>query len=433
MNILILHRIPYHKIDYHYGIDHAVHDVTYFGKPELLDTLPAGLRHQRVERPGIASSFEEAKTWLQQASLRFDRIISLSEYELLDAARLREWLGMPGASVEQVTLVRDKIRMKQAAACAGLRVPRFLPLVDFLAQQPSEGWQGATVLKPRSGASSEDVVVFATAGMACEAIAGLRSGVPRLDSPADKALARAAFEVEEFIAGPILHYDGLIAGGEILALTASRYVNTCLDYANGKPLASFHFPVTDAALAWVRRALDSVGIREGSFHLEAIDSDGELVFLEVGNRVGGADVVATFELATGIHLPSQELRILLGENGPLSHDPGHAGRGMWHGWFVVPGHHLGGGYHAGIGGIAVFRNSTAVLRWNELAIGTALPTGITYQAHEVPLAGVIATASADETRGWFESLFESITLAAPAPAEQSSDPSSRAEPQQVAR
>jgi hypothetical protein len=411
MNILILHRIPYHKIDYHRGIDHELHDVTYFGKRELLDTLPCGLRHTRVERPGLTSSFEEAKAWLEQEPKHFDRVISLSEYELMDAALLREWLGVPGATVEQVTLVRDKVKMKHAVARDGLRVPRFLPLDIFLAQTFDKDWEGATVLKPRGGASSEDVVVFASAADARNAILNLHSGVAQLDTQANLA-AREVFEVEEFITGPVLHFDGLVAQGKVLALTASRYVNTCLDYAKGEPLGSFHFPVTEVARIWVQQALNSVEIRNGSFHLEAIQSDGELVFLEVGNRVGGADVVATFELATGIHLPSQELRILL-DNNFLPLVTNRATTELWHGWFVVPGHHLGGGYYKGIDRIGAFRHDSAVLRWNELAVGAPVPTYITYLAQEVPLAGIIATASAGESQIWLESLFASLATVSP--------------------
>lgn len=411
MNILILHRIPYQKIDYHRGIDHDRHDVTYFGTRKTLDTLPSWLRRREVERPGRAAVYDEGVAWLEREPQHFDRVLSLSEYELLDAARLRERLGVPGAPLEQVTLVRDKVKMKQAVARAGLRVPRFLPLADFL--DAGAQWSGPTVLKPHSGASSEDVVVFPTAKQAREAIASRRSGVPRLD--ADIA-TRDAFETEEFVTGPVLHFDGLIARGEVLALTASRYVGTCLGYANGQPLGSYHFPVTEAARGWVGRALDGVGIKDGSFHLEAIENDGELVFLEVANRVGGADVVATFELATGIHLPSQELRILLGENAPaLKADV--TSTGLWHGWFVVPGHHLGGGAHGGIDGIESFRNDAAVLRWNELKTGAPLPENITYQAHEVPLAGIIATTSAAETHEWFERLFAAVRLRRPADSE----------------
>ena len=116
MNILVLHRIPYHKIDYHRGIDHDAHHVIYFGTREALGTIPAWLRHRPIERPGKAGTFEEARAWLQREPLRFDRVISLSEYELLDAAQLRESLDVEGAPVAQVMLVRDKVRMKHAVA-----------------------------------------------------------------------------------------------------------------------------------------------------------------------------------------------------------------------------------------------------------------------------------------------------------------------------
>lgn len=159
-----------------------------------------------------------------------------------------------------------------------------------------------------------------------------------------------------------------------------------------------HAGAYDEAIAWLEREPQ---------HL-AIESDGELVFLEVGNRVGGADVVATFELATGVHLPSQELRILLGEDVPAI-EASPTSTSLWHGWFVVPGHHLGGA-HGGVDGIEFFRRSAAVLRWNELETGAPLPGTITYQAHEVPLAGIIATASAEETHRWLASLFAAVSL-----------------------
>ncbi|MBN3752942.1 hypothetical protein G3N95_08300 [Paraburkholderia sp. Tr-20389] len=127
-----------------------------------------------------------------------------------------------------------------------------------------------------------------------------------------------AYQLEEFIAGDVLHFDGLVVDGNIVTITASRYIGTCLGFAQGRPLGSHHVPLTPEMHCWSARVLDAVGIRQGSFHLEAIETpDCAPVFLEVANRVGGADVVATFELATGVHLPSEELRILTGE--PPSH------------------------------------------------------------------------------------------------------------------
>lgn len=413
MNILILHRIPYAKIEYHRGIDHERHDVTYFGIAAALATLPAGLRCTRIERPGERTAFDEACAWLDAEPRAFDRIISLSEYELLDAARLRERHGVDGAGVEQVTLARDKVLMKGAVERAGLRVPRFLPLAVLLDEPERAGWSGPTVLKPHSGASSVDVVVFGSPAETYEAITARRSGVAELD-----AAGRVGdFQVEEFVTGPIRHFDGLVERGRVLTMSASEYLGTCLGYARGEPMGSYQTELTDQTRDWVARALDAVRIHDGCFHLEAIVDGAELVFLEVGNRVGGADVAATYELATGIHLPSWELRILLGEQvaGLLPAPPAERD---WYGWFVHPGHHLAGEVFEGFDGAEALRTGPQALTWHELAVGAPMPDHITYGAHETALAGIARTDAPDATRAWMARLFASLRIrtSRPSPA-----------------
>ncbi|MFF9162065.1 acetyl-CoA carboxylase biotin carboxylase subunit family protein [Streptomyces longwoodensis] len=405
MKILVLHRVPYFKIEYHRGISHDRHDVTYFGTDEALATLPPHLRCERVSRQGLRTAFEEARDWLAHRPRHFDRVISVSEYELLDAALLREHLGVPGAPADQVALARDKVLMKQAVEGAGLRVPRFLPLPRFLDLAGGAPWEGRTVLKPHRGASSEDVLVFDTPRQAVEAVTARRTGVPRLDAGEDPA----DFEVEEFVSGPIRHFDGLVQGGELLVLTASEYIGTCLQYAQGSPLGSFQLTPSQEERAWVARALAAVRIEDGSFHLEAIVHRGETVFLEVGNRVGGADVVATVELATGVHLPSYELRALLGERvtGTLPEPP--ADRRLY-GWFVCPGHHLAGQEFQGLDGTAAFRHHPSVIAWNELPPGSPLPRHITYQSGETVLAGIVASNTPEDGRRWITDLFASLSV-----------------------
>ncbi|MEU2872570.1 ATP-grasp domain-containing protein [Streptomyces olivoreticuli] len=417
MKILILHRVPYFKIEYHRGISHDRHEVTYFGTDRALATLPPDLRCERVSRPGERPAFEEARDWLAAHPRAFDRVISASEYELLDAARLREHLGVPGAPVDQVALARDKVLMKQAVEEAGLRVPRFLPLTHFLEQDGRVPWFGRTVLKPHRGASSEDVLVFGTPRQAAAAVTERRTGVARLDAGS----GLEDFQVEEFVSGPIRHFDGLVQGGEVLVLSASEYVGTCLKYAQGEPMGSFQIEFSEETRAWVSRALAAVRIEHGSFHLEAIVDEGELVFLEVGNRVGGADVVATVELATGVHLPSYELRVLLGEHVADSLPEPPADR-RWYGWFVHPGHHLAGREYRGLDGTLAFRASSRVVTWHELPSGAPLPDHITYQAGETVLAGIVASDTPEETQGWMAGLFDSLSVrtrpAAPSIPEQ---------------
>jgi biotin carboxylase len=400
MKILILHRVPYFKIEYHRGIPHDQHEVTYLGTEQALATLPPDLRCQRVSRAGTRSAFEEARDWLTEHPHHFDRIISMSEYELLDAARLREHLGVPGAPLEQVLLSRDKVLMKQAVQKAGLRVPRFLPLPHFLEHEGHVPWHGRTVLKPHRGASSEDVLVFDTPHQALTAVTHGRTGTDR---------SLEDLQVEEFLPGPIRHFAGLVQDGKILVLTASEYIGTCLQYAQGLPMGSFQIDLCEPTRTWVTRALAAVRIEEGSFHLEAIIHKGQPVFLEIGNRVGGADVAATVELATGIHLPSYELRILLGEPvaDTLPRPPAHH---RHYGWFVHPGHHLTGHTFHSLEGTTAFRTSPHVITWNQLPPGTPLPDHITYQAGETILAGIIAGNTPQETRQWITDLFHSLSV-----------------------
>lgn len=280
----------------------------------------------------------------------------------------------------------------------------FLSLPGFVADEGRVPWSGRTVVKPNRGASSEDVLVFDAPEQALAAVTGRRTGVARLDVG-----DHDGFEVEEFLSGPIRHFDGLVQDGEVLLLSASEYLGTCLGYARGRSMGSFQIGCPDATRDWVARALAAVRVEDGSFHLEAIVHEGEPVFLEVGNRVGGADVVATVELSTGVHLPSYELRVLLGE--PVAAAlPEPPGERLRFGWFVHPGHHLAGREFRGLHGVDAFRSDPRVVAWNELPHGAALPDHITYQAGETVLAGIVGCDSSVAGREWMTGLFGSLSV-----------------------
>ncbi|HEV3156063.1 MAG TPA: hypothetical protein VGZ00_01830 [Candidatus Baltobacteraceae bacterium] len=404
MNILILHRIPYAKIDYHRGVAHDRHDVTYVGTASALATIPAHLRAQKIERPGLLSAADEILARPDIMRRQFDRVISLSEYELADAARLRERFGVPGPTFSDVERVRNKVVMKHAVAAAGLRVPRFVRLDDFLRDPARAAWDGTTVLKPVDGASSEDLLILPSLQETHARIFERRTGIARLDGDYPRY---DRFEIEEFVDGPILHIDGLVEEERLLTCVASRYVGTCAAYARGIPFGSVQIDDDLDLRSWTASVLSAVGITRGSFHLEAIEHDGELVFLEVAHRVGGADVVATFELATGIHLPSAELALILDEH--KRRLPTQRRSQESYGWFVVPGHHLPT-THARVIGHERFITSPMMLRWNQLDESRPLPRTITYQALEVPAAGVVRGASSKELAGFLRSMFDSIRL-----------------------
>jgi len=402
MHILILHRVPDTLVRYAEAIDHDAHQVTYVGVPERLATVPAGVPCRRLSRPGTGDTATEVLAAIEGLP-RPDRVIALSEYDLLAAAKVREVLGLPGPHEEQAQLTRDKVRMKAAVAAHGLRVPRYLPLAEALTGGPTGvPWTGRSVLKPRAGATSEGVLIF-------DGVAPLLDHAATLRDPA----LVDDFELEEFVEGPILHIDGLVADGKPVTVVVSRYVDSCLAFAQGRPVGSVQLPADQALVDWTMDCLAAVAVETGPFHLEAIETPGGPVFLEVGARFGGADIVDTFELATGVHLPTSQLRLLVDGPGrwPDAREPGPDEQ---YGWFVLPGHQLDSRY-CRIDGEREFRDDALVHRWVQHRPDEPVTKDVTYTDTENPLAGIVGPAPAAELERFLTRMFATVTVTAAAP------------------
>lgn len=366
MKILVLHQLPYSKAEYATAIDHVRHDVTYIGHPGRLADLPTGLRRTTIEVPA-AEEFTEAVLARTHRTDGYHQVVSLSEFGALAAPRVRAHLGLPGPGIDQALRTHDKVRMKEALTRAGIRCPRFAA-----APPPAGGrlpWRGPTVLKPRRGTCSQGVAVCA--GPA-QALARLRA-LPDPD----------AYQLEEYVEGHILHADALVVAGRPRHCVVSRYVGTPARYAAGHPLGSVQLPSDQARDAYVARVVDALGITAGTVHLEFFETpDGERVFLEIANRMGGAGVVTAHLRHTGVHLPSYEIAALLGTAPPAPRPPS----GRHHGWLVVPGHFPGPGFRPGPGLPPALLEHRCVDRVHRPAPGTPPPTAVTYHEGQVPLA-----------------------------------------------
>ncbi|MFP3686289.1 hypothetical protein SB847_21530, partial [Bacillus sp. SIMBA_026] len=81
------------------------------------------------------------------------------------------------------------------------------------------------ILKPIDGQSSHGVQKICDAVQLRTAIANLPSG--------------GEWDLEEFVAGTLMHVDGLVdRNGNVTLVVPSRYVNTCLDFTAGAPLGA---------------------------------------------------------------------------------------------------------------------------------------------------------------------------------------------------
>ena len=396
MKILVIHQVPYRKIDYHRGIDHERHDVTYIGHPHRMADLPAGLRCRRL----VLGEGEPLVDGIRARTSRadgYEKVLSLSEFAMFEAWHVREHLGLSGADLPQVERVRDKVSMKAALEGSDIRHPRFVAAPPPCGPLP---WTGRTVIKPRQGASSEGVTEYATAR---EALTAYR----RLDNPRD-------FQLEEYIEGDILHADGLVEDGRLVHLVVSRYITKPMDFVTGAPLGSYQLPHDDAHFAFAARVVEVLGITEGCLHLEMFETpEGELVFLEVANRVGGAGVITAHERHTGVHLPTHEIAIRLGLPRP---EPAKA-TGRHHAWLVFPGHHLPPGSTVDVTVPDHLAHHPCVDRLHRLGPDQPLPDHVTYQEWLVPVFVEASHQDAAVLGEFLRECARSVSVELSAPAE----------------
>ncbi|GHE27347.1 hypothetical protein GCM10017673_31860 [Streptosporangium violaceochromogenes] len=305
MRVLIVNRWDDEFSAYGNFVDHLRHEVCYVTVPTHLPWIPKEARHVTVlDDLGREAEVVAAAKAVQEACGRFDLVVALSEFDLATGARIRQTCGVRGDDPAHVRRFRDKVTMKAVLADAGVRVPRFAAV-----ESPAEvaGFRrrvgGSVVVKPRAQTASTGCHVVHTSSDLADVLAGLeRSGCDD-------------YEVEEYVAGPIWHVDGIVGEGRFLFARASRYVNTCYDYSRGTPLGSAvqAGPAADAMLAFTLRCLNTLGLRDSAFHLEVIESETGPVFLEVAARVGGGEIAFVLRDVYGVDVIGDWIRLQLGE------------------------------------------------------------------------------------------------------------------------
>ncbi|MEK2495112.1 hypothetical protein WN990_36780 [Kitasatospora purpeofusca] len=322
---LVLNRFDDEFGEYHRFVDPSTCRLFYVTTPQGLDVLDRATAAETV----VVDDLEYGTVLPVVRSLvrrygAFDGVVGLSEFDVLTAARIRAAFGIDGWSPEFVLRFRDKVRMKAAVAAAGLSVPRYVGLSDVLDAAGIVARVGLpAIVKPRAGAASRGVLLV-------EDAEGLTAALDTVD--------RADHECEEYVAGEVFHVDGIRRGARFHLVTASRYVNTCLDFAQGRPLGSVLLDPTalrDEVVGFAAACLDALELEDGPFHLELMRrADGRLVFLEVGLRPGGAEVAFVHRDLFGVDLFGEAFCATLGLP-PLTPEGwirGHRSGG----WALVP-------------------------------------------------------------------------------------------------
>lgn len=334
MNIVIINRRFYGWnwnspcTNYRAVIDHQQHQIFYIVDEKSIHGIhPLEKEAATVNKLVSLNDVEAVKQAVRQIHLSapVDLIIALNEEDLLVAAQLRDELNIPGDRQKDVERFRNKIVMKQILKQKEIPVPEFAPAerVEDIVQR----YGFPVVLKPVDGASSRGVKISTN-----------RSQLERDLAEIGKQLS--GYEAEQYIDGNIYHLDGLMYQGKLAFCQVYQYYNSCYAFANGIPVGVMMVDSTERQqklMQFAERALNALDLLKGPFHLELfIDPMGEVRFLEVGARVGGAFVAPCIEKRWGINLFEENLRLQL--SGYLDTErlrqltPGN----MLYGWLLFP-------------------------------------------------------------------------------------------------
>ncbi|MGH4033434.1 ATP-grasp domain-containing protein [Actinomycetota bacterium Odt1-20B] len=322
-HVVIINRWAERYADFSRYVDHRAHRVTYVSTEVGLSSIPA----EATEVVTVAATDDLAEVGAAVDGLARrhgapDRVVALKEDDLLVGAALREKWGVPGLTVDQLLPFRDKFLMVSRVVEAGLAVPSFALVCSAGAVQAfgeHVGWP--VIVKPTIGSSS--------------------AGVVRLDGPhglSGLSFAEGPLLAQEFNPHQIYHVDGVFTGEKLQVVRASRYLNNCLEFRSGGTLGSVEESdpaVTEVIAEFALQVMRVLSDQALVFHLEVfLDADtGTCTFLEVGARVGGAEIPLLWQEVHGHDLMEVAFRIQLGlpidEEAPQISDEVA-------GWLLVP-------------------------------------------------------------------------------------------------
>jgi biotin carboxylase len=242
---------------------------------------------------------------------KIDRIVALDEYDMETAATLREHLRIPGMGLTTMRYFRDKLAMRMRALDRNVRVPDFVPVVNYAdIRYYLDHVPGPWVLKPRQEASAIGI----------KKIHAAEELWPVLEQLGDK---QSSFLLERFVPGEVYHVDSVVSENEVVFANVSKYGKPPMNVAQGGGVfTTFTVPrgsEEDSGLRQINRELiAALGLVRGVAHAEFIraHADGHFYFLECAARVGGAYINEMVEAATGINLWREWARIeIAGGNG----------------------------------------------------------------------------------------------------------------------
>lgn len=234
---------------------------------------------------------------------RIDHVVGLDEFDVLPAARAREYLQIfKGMSRSHALRFRDKLTMRSIASDAGIACPEFTGVFSsddvntYLDNAPAP-W----IIKPRTEVSAFGIRKCETKERAWEVLNELENRETWRDHP-------SKFLIERFLEGNVYHVDSVIKDGKIVACGVNEYGTTPFEVAQGGVFTSSTVKYDSDDRKELekinKRLLKAFKHENGVAHAEFLKctDDGKFYLVEVAARVGGAYIANVHEHANGFNL-----------------------------------------------------------------------------------------------------------------------------------
>lgn len=249
------------------------------------------------------------------------------EYGVVGAAALAQAWGLPGAGPDAARTLRDKARLRTAAAAAELDQPDWRIVTS--ARQVDEfrtRHEGRCVLKPANRQASLGVRLLEAADDALEAW----EHTTRADEPKMRAryAVPARYLVEQRLDGPEVSVEALVQNSEVgvTNVTAKDVQHGASPVELGHVVPASLAPGIVAALSrGVRQLALATGYRDGVLHSEWILVGGDRPHLvECAARLPGDSIDRLIDLAYGGRLTADYIAVLEGRGLPAARVPRRA-------------------------------------------------------------------------------------------------------------
>lgn len=234
----------------------------------------------------------------------FHTVIATSEFDILRAARIRDYLDLAGQNVVSALTYRNKVIMKETLIRHQIPVPNFVraqSAIDIYKFIETNGYP--IVIKPFDGSGSVGVeIIYSVEDLYDYLSKGLNSNL----------------EVEQFIEGDMYHIDGIVLSGELEFCWPSKYINGCLAHQDSKFNGSFLLgqdnPLTGRLIQFIKDVIKALPTPSNtSFHAEVFHTlDDKLVFCEIASRTGGGFIRETIIQAFDLDLTKTSIQAQCG-------------------------------------------------------------------------------------------------------------------------